>query len=77
MTLPRQPSSVVHSDPEISGGTPVFHGTRVPVQALFDHLEAGDTLSKFLKSFPSVSEEQAQRTLQLARDYVLTHARSA
>ena len=40
--------SVVHSDPEISGGTPVFRGTRVPVQSLFDYLEGGETLDHFL-----------------------------
>jgi len=42
---------VVHSDPEILGGTPVFAGTRVPVKTLFDHLEAGDSLDVFSKVF--------------------------
>jgi len=45
-------SPVVHSDPEILGGTPVFVGTRVPVKNLFDYLEAGDSLDVFLNSFP-------------------------
>ena len=59
--------SVVHSDPEISGGTPVFRGMRVPVQSLFDYLEGGETLDQFLDQFPSVSKEQALAALDLAR----------
>ena len=69
--------SVVHSDPEISGGTPVFRGTRVPVQSLFDYLEGGETLGQFLEQFPSVSKEQALAALDLARDFILARARSA
>ena len=69
--------SVVHSDPEISEGTPVFHGTRVPVRSLFDYLEGGETLDQFLDEFPSVSKEQALAALDLARDYLLARARSA
>ncbi len=51
--------SVVHSDPAILGGTPVFVGTRVPVKTLYDYLEAGDSLDEFLNDFPGVSREQA------------------
>ncbi|MCW5850144.1 MAG: DUF433 domain-containing protein [Anaerolineae bacterium] len=51
--------SVVHSDPEIHSGTPVFIGTRVPVQTLIDYLEGGYTLDEFLDNFPSVRREQA------------------
>ncbi len=69
--------SVIHCDPEISGGTPVFRGTRVPVQSLFDYLEGGETLDQFLDQFPSVSKEQALAALDLARDFILTRARSA
>ena len=58
---------VVHRDPEILGGTPVFVGTRVPVKNLFDYLEAGDSLDEFLTSFPSVTREQAVAALELAR----------
>ena len=61
---------VIHSDPEIMSGTPVFVGTRVPVYNLFDYLEAGDSLEKFLKSFPSVSREQAVAALELAKEAV-------
>ena len=68
---------VVHSDPEILGGTPVFLGTRVPVQNLIDYLEAGDTLDKFLASFPSVSPEQAISALELAREALISSARAA
>lgn len=68
---------VVHSDPEILGGTPVFVGTRVPVQNLIDYLEAGDTIDKFLDSFPSVSREQAIAALELAREALISSARAA
>lgn len=60
--------TVVHSDPEISGGTPVFRGTRVPVQSLFDYLEGGETIEQFLDQFLSVSKEQALAALELACD---------
>ncbi len=50
---------VIHSDPDILGGTPVFVGTRVPVKTLLDYLEAGDSLDAFLDHFPSVRREQA------------------
>ena len=64
--------SVIHSDPEILNGTPVFRGTRVPIQNLFDYLEGGDTLDEFLDNFPSVSREQALEVLQLAETLVTT-----
>ena len=69
------PNDAIHSDPDISGGTPVFRGTRVPVRSLFDYLEGGDSLDEFLKQFPSVSKEQARKTLRVARDYILTSTR--
>ena len=56
--------SVVHSDPEILGGTPVFVGTRVPVQFLIDHIEAGVTVDEFLEDYPSVRRSQVLRFLQ-------------
>ena len=68
---------VVHSDPEILGGTPVFVGTRVPVKSLFDYLEGGETLDEFLRQFPSVKREQTIAALDLARDSLLTRARPA
>ena len=67
----------VHSDPEILSGTPVFVGTRVPVQSLFDYLEGGDTLDEFLRQFPSVRREQAIAALELARESLMTRARPA
>ncbi|WP_420453930.1 DUF433 domain-containing protein [Rubrivirga sp.] len=62
---------VYHSDPEIMGGTPVFQGTRVPVQTLLDYLEGGDTLDEFLDGFPGVSREQAVAFLEMAKDALL------
>ena len=71
------PTAVVHTDPEILGGTPVFAGTRVPVQSLFDYLEGGETVDEFLRQFPSVKREQALAALEMARDSVLGSANSA
>jgi uncharacterized protein (DUF433 family) len=66
--------SVIHSDPEILGGTPVFCGTRVPVKNLIDYLAAGDTLDRFLDDFPSVRREQAIAALELAGDLLTAGA---
>ncbi|HEV8661180.1 MAG TPA: DUF433 domain-containing protein [Thermoanaerobaculia bacterium] len=68
---------IVHTDPEIMGGEPVFVGTRVPVRTLFDYLEAGDPLDEFLDQFPSVTREQAIATLEMAREAVETVANSS
>jgi uncharacterized protein (DUF433 family) len=68
---------VVHSDPKIMSGIPVFVGTRVPVQSLFDYLEGGDTLDEFLRQFPTVTREQAIAALEQGRDSVLSSARPA
>jgi uncharacterized protein (DUF433 family) len=68
---------VVHRDPDILGGTPVFVGTRVPVKNLFDYLEAGDSLDEFLMSFPSVTREQAVAALELAREALAPDAHPA
>ena len=66
---------IVHSDPQILGGVPVFVGTRVPVKTLYDYLEAGDPLDEFLEDFPSVSRDQAVAALELARQ--ITEANAA
>jgi uncharacterized protein (DUF433 family) len=68
-------SEIVHSDPDILGGTPVFVGTRVPVQTLFEYLEGGETLDEFLRQFPSVSGHQAVAALALARTTLIAGAR--
>jgi len=67
--------SVIHSDPEILGGTPVFVGTRVPFQALIDYLEAGHPLPDFLKDFPTVTRKQALAALAQAKEALLSDAR--
>jgi uncharacterized protein (DUF433 family) len=59
---------VVSRDPEVMGGTPVFSGTRVPVQTLLDYLEAGESIDDFLEGFPSVSREQVIAFLETAVD---------
>ena len=70
-------SPVVHSDPDILGGTPVFIGTRVPARTLLDYLEAGDSLNEFLEDFPSVTREQAVAALRLAKEMLVAHANPA
>ena len=62
---------IISRDPEILGGTPVFAGTRVPIKAIFDYLEAGDDLDEFLDDFPSVSREQAIGILTIARENLI------
>jgi uncharacterized protein (DUF433 family) len=69
--------AIVHSHPDVLSGTPVFVGTRVPVQSLFDYLEGGETLDEFLRQFPSVSRAQAVAALELAKESVLSRARPA
>jgi uncharacterized protein (DUF433 family) len=66
--------SVIHSDPDILGGTPVFVGTRVPVQGLFDHLEAGESIDDFLDGFPSVRRDQVIALLEATRKELLQPA---
>ncbi len=70
-------SPVVHCDPEILGGIPVFAGTRVPVKNLIDYLEAGDTIDDFLDAFPAVSREQVIAALEVAHNALVADARSA
>jgi uncharacterized protein (DUF433 family) len=68
---------VVHSDPEIMSGTPVFVGTRVPSQTLLDYIEAGQRLSEFLEDFPTVSKGQAISALEQAKEALLARAHSS
>ncbi len=70
-------TSVVHSDPEILGGAPVFVGTRVPLRNLIDYLERGHSLDEFLDAFPSVSRDQAVAVLEAAHEALAARARVA
>jgi len=63
-----------HSDPKILGGEPVFVGTRVPIQSLFDHLEAGESIDEFLEGFPSVKREQVVALLNESKRKILSPA---
>jgi uncharacterized protein (DUF433 family) len=69
--------SVIHSDPEILGGTPVFVGTRVPLKNLIDYLEGGHSLDDFLDDFPSVNREQVVTVLEEALEALSQRARAA
>ena len=62
----------INIDPETMGGTPVFAGTRVPIQALFDYIGTGETLDEFLENFPSVKKESAIQVLQMAEKSITT-----
>ena len=66
--------SVICVDREIMGGTPVFRGTRVPIQTLLDYLEAGDSIHDFLEGFPSVKESQVITVLEEMKVNVLASA---
>lgn len=70
-------TQVVHSDPEILGGVPVFVGTRVPLRNLIDYLERGYSLEEFLDEFPGVTREQAVSALEAAHDVLANRARTA
>ncbi|MBI5475391.1 MAG: DUF433 domain-containing protein [Ignavibacteriales bacterium] len=62
--------NIINIDREILGGTPVFNGTRVPIQALFDYIENNETLEEFLKNFPTVSKENALTVLHIAEKFL-------
>jgi len=62
----------INIDPETMGGTPVFTGTRVPIQTLFDYIEGGDDLNEILDDYPSVSREAAIQVLQMAKKTLTT-----
>jgi uncharacterized protein (DUF433 family) len=63
--------ALVARDPDIMGGTPVFAGTRVPVQTVLDYLEGGDTIDDFLQGFPSVTRTQVIAFLEQAKDWLV------
>ena len=62
----------INIHPETMGGTPVFTGTRVPIQAMFDYIETGETLGEFLENFPTVQKEDALQVLEMAKKTLTT-----
>jgi uncharacterized protein (DUF433 family) len=68
---------LIETDPEKLGGTPVFYGTRVPVQILFDCLETGESLDQFIEQFPTVTREQALAVLEESKEKLLIGHESA
>ena len=62
----------VNIDPETMGGTPVFAGTRVPIQTLFDYIEGGDKIEDFLDDYPSVNITQVIDLLEMAKKTMTT-----
>jgi uncharacterized protein (DUF433 family) len=67
----------IETDAEKMGGEPVFFGTRVPIQNLFDYIEGGDSLETFLEHFPSVTREQALGVLELYKKWLKDYAVAA
>jgi uncharacterized protein (DUF433 family) len=67
-------TEVIEINPEKVSGTPVFAGTRVPIQNLFDYIEGGESLEDFLEGFPPVTREQAIAVLELAKNSLLKEA---
>ena len=67
-------NTVVKIDPEIMSGEPCFAGTRVPVRALLDYIEGGDTIDEFLEQYPTVPRQQAIAFLELASERLLATA---
>jgi uncharacterized protein (DUF433 family) len=66
--------STVSSSPDVMGGTPVFSGTRVPIQTALDYIEAGETIDDFLEGFPTVTREQVIALLEEAKDLLIAKA---
>ena len=64
----RMKQPIVARSPDVMGGTPVFSGTRVPVQTLLDYLEGGESIDDFLEGFPAVTREQVVAFLEAAKD---------
>ena len=71
------PEPLILISPDYLSGAPVFNGTRVPVRALFDYLEAGDPLDEFLAQFPDVTREHAVAVIKLAGQRVVPVAKAA
>ncbi len=67
-------SNIVSRDPDVLGGTPVFRGTRVPLQALLDYLEGGQTLDEFLDDFPTVTRQAAVHALEHGKRLVVSES---
>ena len=65
--IPSMKDEIIETNPEKVGGTPVFAGTRVPIQNLFDYIEGGESLEDFLDGFPPVTRKQAVAVLELAK----------
>lgn len=70
-------SKVIQIDPEVMGGTPVFRGTRVPIQTLFDYIEGEDTIEEFLEDFPSVTKKQVLQLLEQLKNQALKPPKAA
>ena len=66
-----RPQSLIEVNPNKMSGTPVFRGTRVPIQNLFDCIEEGETINQFLEQFPTVTRDQVNGMLELSKERLL------
>ena len=69
--------NVIQIDPEVMGGAPVFRGTRVPIQTLFDYIEGEETIDEFLEDFPTVTKDQIIQLLEQLKDQAVKASRAA
>jgi len=69
--------SVISIDSDVMGGTPVFKGSRVPIQTLFDYIEGDETIEEFLDDFPTVKKEQVIQLLEELKQQVINPSRAA
>lgn len=76
-STPRPIKNYIHADPALLGGVPVFRGTRVPLKALFDYLQAGKTVHQFLADFDGVTPDAVEAVLRAAEEDVLKHVPAA
>jgi len=67
-------TQVISVSPDVMGGTPVFKGTRVPIQTLLEYLEGGESINDFLEGFPTVTREQVIELLEQAKEKILVPA---
>ncbi len=68
---------IIQTDPEVMGGTPVFKGTRVPIQTLFDYIEGEETIDEFLEDFPTVTKDQIIKLLEYLKTQALKPTKAA
>ncbi len=70
-------ANIIQINPEIMGGTPVFNGTRVPIQTLFDYIEGDETIDEFITDFPTVAKQHVIQLLEQLKTQAINASRAA